>query len=332
MAVLPQENSPKPAKPIWRGDIVMSNISQRDAFWNNVYKMARRDPNIIILSADMGAPALDQIRRDIPSQFVNVGIAEQNAILVATGLAMTGKRVFTYAIAPFITLRCLEQIRVENAMMNIPITIVGVGAGFGYEDSGPTHHLIEDLTIMRSMPNIIINSITDSVMAAAVAELSCTFSSTNYVRLDRQALPPLYPSSTSFTDGVAIIKPPAELCIVATGNMVHMAKDVSARLATQGLEIGVIDLYTLPINTPLFLHAIRNVKKLVTLEEHYLAGGLGSAVCEVLADNGVLLPVKRLGLPLDKGYCYEYGGRETIRGCYGLDEASIINAISAFAH
>ena len=116
----------------------MNNLTQRDAFWNKVYESARLNRNIVVVTADMGAPALDNIRRDLAGQFVNVGIAEQNAITLAAGLALTGKNVFIYAIAPFITLRCLEQIRVEAAMMKIPINIVGVGAGFGYEDSGPT--------------------------------------------------------------------------------------------------------------------------------------------------------------------------------------------------
>lgn len=309
----------------------MNNISQRDAFWNRVYERALKDRNIVIVSADMGAPALDQIRRDIPTQFVNVGIAEQNAITLASGLAMSGKRVFTYAIAPFITLRCLEQTRVNNAIMNIPITIVGVGAGFGYEDSGPTHHIIEDLAIMRSMPNIIINSVTDSVMAAATAEWSCSATTTNYVRLDRQPLPNLYPETATFSDGLAVLRKPKDLCIIATGSMTHTALKMADQLAAEGIETGVIDLYTLPVNEQLLLDSISGVRKLVTLEEHFLAGGLGSAVCETLADNGVLLPVKRLGLPHRQKYCYEYGGRDIIRGYYGIDDGSILQAIRGFA-
>lgn len=302
-------------------------MSQRDAFWNKIYELARKDRNIVVVSADMGAPALDQIRSDIPSQFINVGIAEQNAIAIASGLVMSGKKVFVYAIAPFITLRCLEQIRVNNAIMNIPITIVGVGAGFGYEDSGPTHHIIEDLAIMRSMPNITINSVTDSVMATALAESSCHISNTNYVRLDREPLPNLYVENTSFTDGLAILRKPSDFCIVATGSMTHTALQTAERLSTEGIEVGVIDLYTLPINEQLLLEYISGVKKLITLEEHFLPGGLGSAICEVLTDHGVMLPVKRLGLPLQKQYCYEYGGRDVIRGHYGLNDDAVLQAV-----
>src|SRR5208337_802879 len=175
-----------------KGGAVMNNQSQRDAFWEALYEVAKDNHDVIVISADMGAPALDVFKRDLPGQFLNVGIAEQNAITIAAGLSLAGKKVFTYAIAPFITLRCLEQIRVENAIMNIPITIVGVGAGFGYPDSGPTHHLVEDIAILRAMPHITINSMTDGVMSSAFAQLSCTGKNTNYIRLERQQFPDLY--------------------------------------------------------------------------------------------------------------------------------------------
>ena len=310
----------------------MSNISQRDAFWNTVYQRALSDRDIVIVSADMGAPALDQIRRDIPAQFINTGIAEQNTITLATGLAMSGKKVFTYAIAPFITLRCLEQIRVNNAMMNIPITIVGVGAGFGYEDSGPTHHLIEDIAVMRSMPNITINSITDSVMSAAVAEKCCSsIANAQYVRLDREPLPAIYADNSSFSDGLALLRKPAPLTIVSTGGMTHIALKTADALAAEGITVGVIDLYSLPVNEKLLVESLAGVTQLVTLEEHFLPGGLGSAVCEVLADHGMLLPAKRLGLPLDRKYCYEYGGRDIIRGYYGLNSDAVLQAVRQLA-
>ena len=223
----------------------MNNLTQRDAFWEKVYSLAKDNKDIVVVSADMGAPSLDQFRRDLAAQFVNVGIAEQNAILVASGMAALGKRVFVYAIAPFITLRCLEQIRVNNAMMKFPITIVGVGAGFGYEDSGPTHHITEDIAIMRSMPNIIINSISDSVMAEAVALMSCQMKVANYVRLDRLTLPSLYKKGEDFSQGIAVLKK-GDSYIVSTGSMVHVALEVARQLKKKGLHVGVIDAYTIP--------------------------------------------------------------------------------------
>ncbi|MCF7907774.1 MAG: hypothetical protein K9L86_02725 [Candidatus Omnitrophica bacterium] len=308
----------------------MNNISQRDAFWNKVYDKAVLDKNIIVVSADMGAPALDQFRKDFPSQFVNVGIAEQNGIAISAGLALSGKKVFVYAIAPFITLRCLEQIRVNNAIMNIPITIVGVGAGFGYEDSGPTHHITEDLAIMRSMPNITIHSISDSIMSRAMAVISCQMKNTNYVRLDRLVLPNLYQENEDFSKGLSILEESKEAYIIATGSMVHVALEAAKNIKQQGFDIGVIDVYSLPFNEKLLIDFIKGVKRVVTLEEHFLPGGLGSAVCEVMQDKGVLLPVKRIGLSMEKGYCYKYGGRDIIRSYYGVDSGSVTNIVSDF--
>lgn len=308
----------------------MNNISQRDAFWNKVYELAKADERVVIVSADMGAPSLDRIRKEIPSQFINVGIAEQNAITLAAGLALSGKKVFAYAIAPFITIRCLEQIRVENAIMKIPITIVGIGAGFGYEDAGPTHHLIEDVAMLRSMPNIVINTMTDSVMASAFASISYSSQTTNYLRIFRQNLPDIYPANNDFTKGLAVLKESKDFYLIATGSMTHMALEVSNELKKRKIDAGVIDVFTVPINQKLFIERIKKVKKIITLEEHFLPGGLGSAVCEILNDNGIRIPVKRIGIPTDKGYCYKYGGIDVIRKYYEIDGDSVCKQVKDF--
>lgn len=184
----------------------MSNITLRDAFWNTVYDIAKQDRNVLIVAADMGAPALDRFRCDLASQFVNVGIAEQQAIAVAAGLAMEGKRVFVYAIAPFITLRCYEHIRVSVAAMNVPLTIVGVGTGFSYDDSGPTHHMVEDISAIRVLPNMEINSPSDNAMVSAFAHMSCRMDHPNYIRLGRKVVPEIYSADTDFSPGLSVLK------------------------------------------------------------------------------------------------------------------------------
>jgi len=309
---------------------VGNKISQRDAFWTKVYGLMTKDNDVIVMTADMGAPALDKIRKDFPGQFVNIGIAEQNAIAVASGLVLEGKKVFVYAIAPFITLRCIELIRVENAIMNIPLTIVGVGVGFGYEDSGPTHFLLEDLAVMRSMPNITIHSITDSIMASKIAEISYDFDHTNYVRIDRHTPLDIYNDNHDFTQGFSVLREGDGSYIISTGIMTHQALKIAERLKESGINVGVIDLYTLPINEKPFVEAVKSANKLVSLEEHFLPGGLGSSILEVLNDNSVSIPVKRLGLSIRDGYCYRYGGREDVRNYYKLDESNIEERIKSF--
>jgi transketolase len=279
----------------------------------------------------MGAPALDVIRKELPGQFVNVGIAEQNAITLAAGLALSGKKVFAYAIAPFITLRCLEQIRVENAMMKIPVTIVGVGSGFGYEDSGPTHHLIEDIAIMRTMPNIRIDSISDNTMAEYFARECCKPKKiTDFVRLDRLYHPDIYDQKTDFSKGFAVLRKAKTYYIISTGTMTHLALAVADELRIKKTDIGVIDLFNLPIREKELLPLLMGVKKIISMEEHFLAGGLGSAIAESLSDKGILIPHKRIGIPQDKGYCYQYGGREVIRNYYGIDKVSVTTTIKSF--
>lgn len=308
----------------------MSNISQRDAFWNRIYELAKNDKDIIIITADMGAPSLDKFRKDLSAQFVNVGIAEQNAITLAAGLAMSGKKPIVYAISPFITLRCLEQIRVENSIMSIPITIVGVGVGFGYDDSGPTHHLIEDYAIMRSMPNIKVNSMTDSIMAEAFADIAAENKTTNYIRIYRQYLPQIYKEKSDFKKGFSTLKNGKDACIVSCGSMTHTALEISSTLEKSALNIGVIDLYTTPVQEPILIESLKNAKKLITLEENFLPGGLGSYLSEVLIDNSISKPIKRFGLSHEKAYCYRYGGINDIRAYYGIDNKSLLSEIKKY--
>jgi transketolase len=308
----------------------MKDKAQRDAFWERIYDLAKENKDVILVIADMGAPALDKFRIDLPAQYIDVGIAEQQAIALSAGLALEGKKAFAYAIAPFISLRCYEHIRVNLASMNLPVTLVGVGSGVSYDDSGPTHHAVDDLSALRILPNLKIHNMSDSIMASAFADISCELSCPNYLRLDRQVLPTIYDEGADFSLGLNVFHSGLDLCIVATGNMVHRALEISEQLNEKGIDTGVIDIYEFPINEEALVDTVKDVKQIVTLEEHTLPGGLGSAVCEVLADYGVLKPVKRIGMNFESGYCYKYGGRENLQALYGLDRESIINTILTF--
>lgn len=155
--------------------------SQRDAFWDALYERAIDDKRIIVLTADCGAPSLDRWQEKIPDQFINVGIAEQNMVAVSIGLALSGKRPYCYAIIPFLTGRAYDQIRVA-CMMNLPIVFVGIGAGYSYDDSGPTHHGIDDIGLMRMLPNIRIMQAIDEGTAEYLATI---YPYPTYIRLDR---------------------------------------------------------------------------------------------------------------------------------------------------
>jgi transketolase len=300
-----------------KSTILKQKYSQRDIFFTQVYELMKDDSDIVIVVADQGAPVFDKVRRDFPHRFFNVGIAEQQAILLASGLAKEGKKVFVYAISTFMIMRCYEQIRLSQSVQKIPITIVGVGSGFSYDDSGPTHHMLEDITIMRVLPHMTIHSISDNVMARRVAEQSVNMNTPNYVRLDRHIRPNIYKLDDDFSYGYNVLKEGLEGYFISTGIMTTEA------LKHCNDKIGVIDLHTLPCHQSSLSEIINN-KKIITLEEHFLPGGLGSYILEIVSDNDLNVKVKRLGL--SQNYFYRYGGRQDNRDVHGLTEKSILDA------
>jgi len=300
---------------------INENTSMRDAFFNEIHEIAKRDKDIVVISADMGAPALDKFREDFKKRFFNIGIAEQNMIAVASGLASEGKKVYTFAIAPFITSRCYEFTKLNAGVMKFPIKLVGVGAGFSYDDSGPTHHTIEDISIMRVIPNLEIYSPSDSITSRGLVRLVNDSQNPVYIRLDRKVLPRIYDESEEFKEGFKELKKGEDICIVSTGNMVHNALKISDRMERLNKAIGVIDVYRLkPIN-PKLSEALSNYHQIISLEEHLLDGGLGSIISENITDNKIPVNLQRIGL---KNYIYAYGGRENIQKVCGIDIDSVI--------
>jgi len=303
-------------------------IGMRDAFFDALYPIFVKDSNAVLITADNGAPSLDKFAQNLPDQFYNVGIAEQQMMGLACGMAFEGKKVYTYAIAPFVTLRCYEQNKLDMCAMNLPIVNLGVGAGYAYDIMGPSHHTVEDISVMRTLPNLVIHSPADSVSAAALAQISYEEPSPQYIRFDRAGIPELYRGrEIDFNEGVVLIKGGKDLCIIATGIMVHQALKVADNLEEKGLKVGVMDLYRLkPINKDLLFKHLQGVRRVVTLEEHLLAGGMGSAIAEIFIDEGFDRLMLRIGQ--DDKFVFDYGGRQVIWEKYGLDVASITTRIS----
>ena len=299
----------------------------RDAFFNALYEIAKQDKNVIIITADNGAPTLDQFSQNLPNQFFTVGIAEQQMIGMACGMAVEGKKVYTYAIAPFVTTRVHEFNKLCLGAMNLPIVNLGVGAGYAYDIMGPTHHTVEDITIMRSIPNMKVHSPADSSTAASLAQISYDDPSPQYIRFDRTGIPDLYSNKkVDFKNGLIQVKGGEDLCIIATGIMVHQALEVASELQQEGIKAGVIDLHRIkPITKDLLMKHIQGYLQIVTIEEHLLAGGMGSAIAEIFADEGITTPLLRIGQN-DK-FVFELGGRQEIWKTHGLDVAGILKQI-----
>lgn len=171
----------------------------RDAFFGELYKIASKDKNVVFLTADMGAFALNKFKGDLPKQFINVGVAEQNLISVAAGLALGGKKVFAYSIAAFITYRCYEQIKVDLCQMGLPVTIIGAGPGLTYGSDGPTHHAIYDIAIMRVLPQMTILTPTSPEKAKKAARIAYDSQTPMYIRLAKGKLPTVYGKYRDFS-------------------------------------------------------------------------------------------------------------------------------------
>ena len=306
--------------------MAISKVEMRDAIIEKLFLKAKQDQNIILISNDFGAPSLDQFRNEAPRQFINAGIAEQNIISFAAGMALHGKRVFIYSIASFITLRCYEQIKIDLCVMNLPVTILGVGSCYGYGLDGPTHHATEDIAIMRSLANMTIYSPSDSCSAEAFVTAALDSPSPVYVRIDRGKWPLLYDNHADFSEGFAVLRQGSDVCIISTGVMTHRALEVADELKQKSIHASVIDIYRLkPLQPITLLTAITHSKRVVTIEEHTINGGLGSMIVELLADASIPLPVKRCAVP-DK-WLYAYGTRDVLHGERGLDKGSLVRMV-----
>jgi len=306
-------------------------LGMRDAFSTALYDIARQDSRVILVTSDTGAICHDEFKKYLKCQYLNVGIAEQNLVGVGAGLAMSGKIVYIYAIVPFATMRCYEQIRIDLCCMNLPVTVVGIGAGYDYNTLGPTHHGTEDISLMRGLPAMTVFSPSDSLMVGALAKVTYELPGPKYLRLDRTGLPLIYQNEQEdFSKGLSMLRPGRDLCIIATGRMVYHALQIADSLKRLSIDAGVVDLYRIkPLNEELLLEAVSQTRRLVTLEEHFLAGGIGSIISEFLIDREKALPLKRLGIP-DR-FCRVYGSRADLYNYNKLDIDSVVEALSKWA-
>jgi len=304
-------------------------MPMRDALLERVCGAMAQDRAIYFTTADFGSPVLDRIRGQYPDRFANVGIAEQNLINVSAGLAVEGYKVFAYAIAPFITMRCFEQIRVNLALLSkvrsINVNLIGVGAGYSYVVSGPTHQCYEDLTLMRALPNVAIYSPADHVTAAALLEPCLAQAGPKYLRLDAQVLPVIYPTQApDLARGFHVHRGGGRICLVATGFMVHTALKAAQEFAAQGRALGVIDLFDIcRFDAGALRHALAPYAGIVTLEEGFRGrGGLDAMMFDFMAHQG--LDARMLNIGVEGDYRFELGTRSQLHEQVGigLDAAS----------
>ena len=299
----------------------------RTAFIQTLSELAGNDRDIMLLTADLGFKLFDPFRAAYPKQFVNMGLAEQNMIGVAAGLGLEGKKVYCYSMVPFLTFRTLEQIRVDLCYQNVGVTLIGVGGGLTYGLEGMTHHAIEDIAVMRALPNMTVVAPGDPVECRALIEMSARHEGPLYVRLGGNNDPVVHQNPIDFRMGKGIvIEEGNDLAIIATGTMLQKAKEVSGLLRDRGIAPTLVSMHTLkPLDKELVGWCGERSKYVVTLEEHSEIGGLGSAVAEGLFQMGWRGRFLKIALP--DQFCKVIGRGDYLLEKSGLSSSRILEQI-----
>ena len=300
----------------------------RQAFYNKLEEIAAKDKDVYILTGNLGFKFFDSIRKNCPDQFIDVGVAEANMVGISSGLALSGKNVYCYSIIPFLTMRAYEQIRVDVAYHNLNVKLVGMGAGFTYGFEGFTHFGIEDMALMRAMPNMHV-VVPDTIEnAVQVAQLSYSYPYPLYIRLGRAGI--RNPKGKNYDLKIGkglILHEGMDVAIFAIGNMVAPALQAIDILKGSGISSTLINMHTLkPLDVELIRQCVASHKAIFSIEEHSIIGGLGSAVSEVLAECSYGGIFRRIGIPevLDNKII---GTADYLWECYGLTADKISKII-----
>lgn len=300
----------------------------RTAFFRTLLQLAEYDERINLIVGDIGFGVVEPFAERFPRRFLNAGVAEQNMTGIATGLALCNKVVFTYSIANFPTLRCLEQIRNDVCYHNANVKIVAVGGGFAYGSLGMTHHATEDLAIMRALPGMVVVAPGDPIEAEQATRAIVAHPGPCYLRLGRAGEVNVQRPRLAFEIGRAItVRDGGDVTLISTGGVLRTAVLVAERLAQEGVQARVLSMHTVkPLDTDAVLAAARETRAIVTIEEHSVIGGLGGAVAEVLAESDrEKIAFKRVGLP--SVFSSHVGSQEYLRAAYRLSEDQIFESL-----
>ncbi|SHI97122.1 transketolase family protein [Propionispora hippei] len=285
----------------------------RNTFVDCLMEQAEQDEEIYVIIADLGFSVFEKFQEKFPDRFLNVGIAEQNAIGVAAGLALMGKKVYVYSIIPFVTMRCFEQIRIDIAYMNSNVKLVGVGAGYSYGPAGTTHHAIEDIAIMRALPNMTVCCPGDPVEAREIVRQSFEHTGPMYIRLGKNGENVIHSSGTKIEIGKAVtVNEGKDLSIITTSNMLEEGVKLVQKYKETGKMAALISMPTIkPLDKEYILKLIDRKVPIITLEEHSIIGGLGSAVAEIIAESGKGVSFRRIGIQDE--YSHYIGSQQYLR-------------------
>jgi transketolase len=302
----------------------------RTAFIKELFELAKLDERIVLIVGDLGFGVVTPFMEQLPRQFLNAGVAEQNMTGMAVGMALSGKITLTYSIANFPTLRCLEQVRNDICYHNANVKVVSVGGGFTYGAMGATHHAIEDLAVMRAIPGLVIVAPGDPIEARAATRAIIAHQGPCYVRLGKAGEPVIHSTAIDFELGKAIcMREGQDATLISIGGILQNAVRAAERLAQEGIETRLLSMHTLkPLDIEAVLAAARETQAIFTIEEHSILGGLGTAVAEVLAEaEGIKAPLKRIGVP--PAFSPHIGSQEYMQQCHGLTDEAITKTVAS---
>ncbi|MEU4692648.1 transketolase C-terminal domain-containing protein [Actinoplanes sp. NPDC023714] len=296
----------------------------RNRFFAGLLTAALVDPDLVLVTADLGFGAVDEFAAARPGQFVNCGVAEQNMAGLAAGIALGGGRVFTYSIANFPTLRCLEQIRNDICYHHADVTVVAVGGGLAYGALGMSHHATEDLAIMRALPGMAVAAPGDPAEVDAVLADLLAGGGPAYLRLGKTGEPAVHRAGVTAPRGTSILarsSSESEVLLCSTGAILDEVCRAAERLDADVRSFPWLD----PFDTAAVRDAASRYRAIVTVEEHSVVGGLGSAVAEVLAETAAAVPLLRIALPAQSSSVV--GDQQYLRAAFELDAESIVRRV-----
>ena len=300
----------------------------RNTFIQTLLENAKKDPNIIFITGDLGFGVIEDFQKQLPNQFINAGVSEQSMMGMAAGIASTGKRVFVYSIGNFPTLRCLEQIRNDVCLMNNSVVIVSVGAGYSYGSQGYTHHALEDIAVMRALPNMNIYIPADAVESKSLTNYLCKDKNPSYLRLGKSGEPTLSNNSKGVIDNTIVdIKNGNDGTILFVGPIGKRALLAADILHKMSIDVSVASV---PFATEIDLDYLRSAATkgpIITLEEHSKRGGFGSIILESLHQLNIVYKLKIIAS--NQQNLSEIGSQDYLQIKNGLDEKSIVDAFNS---
>ena len=301
----------------------------RTAYLDTLYDLAKKDKRVYALISDNGAIVYDRYRKDLPEQYLNLGISEANMLGMAAGMASCGKIPFAYTIGAFLAYRAFEFIRNDICLQKQNVKIVGTGAGEVYSALGPTHHATEDLGGLRALPGLTILCPASPLEVKKAALAAYEYEGPVYLRLGTNREPEIYAEEYRFEIGKGVtVKEGKDVALVGTGSILKDILDAAELLQAKGIQAKVINMHTIkPFDREIILQAAEEAGKIVTIEDHNIIGGLGSAVAEVIAESGQRTVLKRLGL---QGFSRGYGAYAQVKEMNGIGLEKICNEIERF--